>query len=58
MALPPLSTGAVQDTKAEPLPGVAATPVGLPGTVAGRTLLEASDSIPLPTTLVAWTVKV
>ena len=35
IALPPLLLGAVQLTVACPFPGVADTPVGAPGTVAG-----------------------
>lgn len=51
MADPPLLPGAFHETCAEPLPGVADTPVGAPGAVdgaaAGRTktsLLETSGS--------------
>jgi hypothetical protein len=39
-------------------PAVAVPIVGAPGTVAGVTLLEAADAAPVPTPLVAVTVKV
>jgi len=38
--------------------GVAVTPVGAPGTAAGVTLLEGFEAGPVPTPLVAVTVKV
>jgi hypothetical protein len=58
--LPPSLAGAVQVITAEPSPRVAVPIVGAPGTVAaaGVTELEAADSAPGPTLLVAWTVKV
>jgi hypothetical protein len=40
------------------LPAVAVTAVGAPGTVAGVTLLEASDAALVPTAFVAVTVNV
>ena len=40
------------------LPAVAVPMVGVPGTVAGVALLEAADGAPVPTLLVAVTVKV
>ena len=58
MALPPFDAGAVQDTVAWALPAVAVTAVGAPGTVAGVTLLDASDAALVPTAFVAVTVKV
>ncbi len=41
-----------------PLPGVAVTPVGAPGTVAGMTALEAADAGLVPIALLAVTVNV
>ncbi len=58
MALPPLAAGAVKVTEADPLPAVAVPMVGAPGTVAGVTELEALEAAPVPTALVAVTVKV
>jgi hypothetical protein len=60
IALPP-SAGDVQETTAEALPAVAVTPAGLPGFVGvddGVTAFDGSDSGPLPTSLVACTLKV
>ena len=59
IALPPL-LGAVQLTVADPLPAVADTPIGCPGTVgrAGVTALEGTEACPVPTALVADTVNV
>ena len=54
----PLAEGAVHETVALALPAVAVTPVGAPGTVAGVTELEAVLAEPVPTALVAVTVKV
>jgi hypothetical protein len=55
----PLSdAGAFQETVARPSPGVALTSVGGPGTPAGVTALDAADAGPVPTPLVAVTVKV
>jgi hypothetical protein len=51
-------TGAVQLTVAWVLPLVAEAPVGAFGTVAGVTALEGTDAGPVPTALVAVTVKV
>jgi len=56
--LPPSDAGAVQVTVADPLPGVAATPVGAPGVVAGVTGEDAADASPAPTAFMARTVKV
>jgi hypothetical protein len=58
MADPPLLTGAVKLTVAPPFPAVAVPMAGAPGTVAAVTLLEAADAAPVPTLLVAVTVKV
>jgi hypothetical protein len=58
VALPPLLAGAVKLTAACALPGVAATPVGAPGTVAGVTADDAALVAPVPTALVALTVNV
>jgi hypothetical protein len=53
-----LLAGAVKLTVVLPFPAVAVPIVGAPGTVAGVTLLEAADAAPVPTPLVAVTVKV
>jgi len=53
-----LLAGAVKLTIALLLPAVAVPMVGAPGTVAGVTLLEAAEAAPVPTPLVAVTVKV
>ena len=58
MAEPPLEDGADQNKATCALPAVAETAVGAPGTVAGITLLEGLDAGPVPTLLVAVTVKV
>ena len=58
IALPPVFEGAVNVTVACALPGVAATPVGAPGTPIGVTLFEAADAAPTPAAFVAVTVKV
>jgi hypothetical protein len=58
IAEPPLLAGAVKVTVAWALPAVAAPIVGAPGTVAGVTLFEAAEAGPVPTPLVAVTVKV
>jgi hypothetical protein len=59
IALPPLP-GAVQLTAADPLPAVADTPDGCPGTVGavGVTALDGEETGPVPTALVADTVNV
>ena len=57
----PLAEGAVHETVALVLAAVAVTLVGAPGTVAGMagvTELEATEAAPVPTALVAVTVKV
>jgi hypothetical protein len=58
MAEPPLLAGAVQVGAAEAFPAVAVPMVGAPGTVAGVTELEAEEFVPVPTPLMAATVKV
>jgi len=58
MADPPLLAGAVKLTVALLFPAVAVPIVGAPGTVAGVTLLDATDTAPVPTPFVAVTVKV
>jgi len=59
MGLPPSEAGALKLMVAWALPAVAVTPVGAPGTVgAGVTLFEGADTGPVPTPLVAVTVKV
>ena len=58
MADPPLLAGVVKLTVALLFPAVAVPIVGAPGTVAGVTLLEAAEALPVPTLLVAVTVKV
>jgi len=60
IGLPPLDDGAVNVTVACVFPAVAVPIVGGPGTVAavGVTLLDADDAGPVPTALVAVTVKV
>ena len=54
----PFDAGALKVTYICDVPAIAVTPVGVPGTPAGVTLLEAVDSAPEPTALVALTVKV
>ena len=58
MGLPPFEAGGVKVTVACAFPAVAVTPVGAPGTVAGVTLFEGLDGGPVPSALVAVTVKV
>jgi len=58
MADPPLLAGVVKLTVALLFPAVAVPIVGAPGTVAGVTLLEAAEAVPVPTLLVAVTVNV
>jgi hypothetical protein len=55
---PPFDAGAVHDTEALRLPGVAMPIVGAPGTVRGVTALDAAEDGPVPATLVAVTVNV
>ncbi len=58
MAVPPLSAGANQETRADLLPRAAVTSDGGPGTVAGVTLLDGKEAGPVPTPFVAVTVNV
>jgi len=60
IVLPPLLLGAVNVMLAWALLAVAVPIVGAPGTVvaAGVTLLDADDAGPVPTALVAVTLKV
>ena len=58
MGKPPFDAGGVNATIARPLPALAATSVGAPGTVAGVTLFEAADGSPSPQALVAVTLNV
>ena len=55
---PPVERGAAKATVTCALPGVAVTPVGASGTVAGVTLAEGDDGALVPTALVAVTVHV
>lgn len=50
--------GAVHDIVAEASPAVAATAVGVPGTVAGITAFEVAEADEVPAALLAVTVKV
>jgi hypothetical protein len=58
IAEPPLLAGGVKLTAAWLFPALAVTLVGAPGTVAGVTDEEAPEVLPVPTALVAVTVKV
>ena len=58
IALPPVDAGATHVTLSDDPEGAALTPVGAPGTVAGVTGELAEDGDPVPTALVAVTVKV
>jgi len=55
---PPLEAGGVNVTVACVFPAVAVPIVGGPGTAAGVTLFVGGDAGPVPTALVAVTVKV
>jgi hypothetical protein len=54
----PFDGRGVKLTVACPLPAVALTPVGAPGTPAGVTAFDGADAGPVPTPFVAATVKV
>ena len=54
---PPFEAGGVKVTAACALPAAATTSVGGPGTAAGVTLFDGADGGPVPTALVAVTVK-
>ena len=58
IAVPPVLAGAKNVTVACALPAVADTLVGAPGVVTGVTAAEAVEAEPVPTELVAVTVKV
>jgi len=58
MALPPFDAGAVKDIVVCALPAVAVPIVGAPGVVAGITLLDAAEAVPVPVALVAVTENV
>jgi hypothetical protein len=55
---PPLLAGALNVIVACPLPPVALTLVGAPGTVAGTTELLVAEAVLVPTALLAVTVNV
>ena len=55
IGLPPFDAGAVKATVARPPPGVAVPMVGAPGNVAGVTVLELADAVPLPAAFLAIT---
>ena len=57
-AAPPLLPGGPKLTVATALPPLAETDVGALGVVAGVTLFDAAEAGPVPTELVAVTVKV
>ena len=57
IAEPASEAGPVKVTVAWALPAVAVPIVGAPGTVAGVTLLDGAEAAPVPTALVAVTVK-
>ncbi len=58
MGAPPLEAGAVHETLAWELPAEAETLVGELGVVTGVTGLVGLEGLPVPTLLVADTVKV
>ena len=58
MGDPPLPAGAPKLTVALLFPAVAVPMAGAPGKVAGMTLLEAAEAVPVPTLFVAVTAKV
>ena len=53
-----MDDGALHDTSAEVLPGVALTPVGAPRTVLGVTAADGAEAALGPAPLLATTVKV
>ena len=57
IAEPPLLAGAVHVSATCVLPAVPVTAVGAPGTPAGVTPLEAAETVPVPTALIAATWK-
>ena len=58
MALPPVGGRGGPGDRGLALPAVAVPMVGAPGTVAGVTELDAPEAGPVPTALMAATVKV
>ena len=58
MLNPPLLLGAVHVTAALPAPITTVGVPGAPGTVDGITAAVAADDVPVPTELIAATVKV
>ena len=58
MGEPPFDAGGTKRNVNCVLPGTVALIVGAPGTLAGVTLFEGADASPVPTALVAVTVKV
>ena len=58
MLLPPFEAGTLKLTFASELPDSAVKIAGAPGTVAGVTLLEASEGGPVPILFAAVTVNV
>ena len=55
---PPFDAGALHESVAWELPGVALTEVGAPGTVRGVTAAEGDDEIDSARALIATAVKV
>ena len=55
---PPFTAGGVHDTVTCPFPRTTPTPDGAPGTVAGVTTPDDTDTSPDPTSLVADTLNV
>jgi hypothetical protein len=58
IGLPPSEEGGLKVTVAILSPGTTDVMLGIPGTVAGVTGLEAADAAPWPIELIAFTVKV
>ena len=58
MGEPPSEDGGSHDMVTSPFPARAETAVGGLGTVAGVTLADGVDAVPVPTALVAVTVNV
>ncbi len=58
IALPPSDDGAVHERATEESPAVPDTPVGAPGGDPGVTAAEDVESGPVPTAVMAATVKV
>ena len=58
MSVPPSKSGGDHETITSESPAVAMISIGLPGTVRGMIEFDVSDSYPVPTSLVAETLKV